>query len=172
MANNRQNINNFFGEFDAYFLGIVPNVIAETATEYFQERFRAQDWDGVPWQPLNPKYAAKKTQGRGRILTKTATLARSIRPTTVSAKKVTITAGNSRTPYARAHNEGLRINTVANIKPYTNTNFMGKGKRVPIPAHTRKIDFRMPKRQYMGRSVFLNQQIKARLIAAWNASNR
>ena len=168
---NIQRIDANFARFDARFRAIVPQIIAETANEYFRDRFRLQNWDNIPWQPLSPGYAAQKTRGRGRILVRDGILLNSIRPTTVTPQRVVVTAGNNRTPYARAHNEGLRISSVQRVKSFTNPNFMGKGKPVRIKAHQRRINFKMPKRQYIGHSPFLNKIIRDRLAAAWNARN-
>jgi phage gpG-like protein len=166
--NAQQQINNWFNSFEHKFEVAVPNIIAETATEYYQEAFNKQAWDNVPWQPLNEKYAKKKTRGRGRILTASGILQRSIRPTEVNANRVVITAGNSKTPYARVHNEGLRVSGTRNVRNYTNKNFMGKGKPVRIKAHSRTVNYQMPKRQFMGHSVYLNDALKDRLIKAFN----
>lgn len=159
----------YFDRFDESFDAIVPNIVAETATEFYKSKFATQEWEGVPWQPLNAKYAARKTKGRGRVLFREGLLLKSIRPSHVGRDRVTISAGNARVPYARAHNEGLHITGVRKVRSYTNRNFMGRGKKVQIPAHTRSVDYRMPKRQYMGHSAQMNELIRARLIAAFNA---
>jgi len=167
-----QRINAWFDGFDREFSQIIPTVVAETATEYFQERFVTQEWDGIPWPSLSPGYASRKSRGRGRILTASGTLQRSIAPTIVTPNRVVISAGNARSPYARVHNEGLRITGVRQVGAYTNSNFMGRGKPVKIPAHQRSVDFKMPQRQFIGTSKFLNQAIRDRLIAAYNARQR
>jgi phage gpG-like protein len=159
----------YFDRFDDDFDLIVPNVVAETAAEYYKANFRDEQWEGVPWQPLNPSYAAKKTKGRGRILVREGKLINSIRPSEATVERVTISAGGPRVPYARPHNEGLRITGVAKVRSYTNANFFGSGRPRKIRAHTRRFDFRMPKRQFMGPSQAANQLIRARLIAAFEA---
>lgn len=92
----------------------------------------------------------------------------SIKPAVVSAERVVISAGSPKVKYARAHNEGLRIKGVANVRSYMNSNFMGKKKKVQIPAHTRSFDFKLPRRQFMGHSKYLNQAIMERLTKAFN----
>lgn len=164
-----QQINLYFDRFNRRFDSIVPNVIAETATEFFKEKFTTQEWDGVPWPALSPAYAAKKTAGRGRVLTRTGLLANSIRPVIVTANRIVIGAGNSKVGYAKVHNEGMRITGVRKVRSYTNNNFMGKGKRVQIRAHTRTVNYAMPKRQFMGNSIYLNQRVKTRLVGALNS---
>ncbi|MEZ7494498.1 phage virion morphogenesis protein [Leeuwenhoekiella aequorea] len=165
----KQQLNTWFSNFEHRFDEAVPVIVSETATEFFQKRFETQEWDGTPWPALNTKYAAKKTRGAGQILTKNGFLKASIRPSEVTANRVVISAGNAKVPYARAHNEGLKINGIANVRGYTNKNFMGKGKRVQIKPHTRSINFKMPQRKFMGNSKFLNQAIIDRLTKAFNS---
>lgn len=171
MAFNEQRINLYFDRFNERFNKVVPNVIAETAVEFYTSKFRTQEWEGIPWQPLSPLYAKNKGAGRGRILTKTGLLQRSIRPSEVSDRRVTISAGGSKIPYARVHNEGLRVQGIRSVRSYTNTNFMGSGRKVQIPAHKRRVDYTMPRRQFMGPSRTLNGLIRARLVAAFNSGN-
>lgn len=163
-----QQINAWFNNFEHRFDTAVPNIIAETAVEFFQDSFKKQAWDGVPWQPLSPKYAAKKTRGKGRILTASGILQRSIRPSVVRPERVRISAGNSKAPYARVHNEGLSVRGTAKVRAYTNRNFMGKGKPQKIRAHTRAFNYTMPRRQFMRHSPFLNQTLINRLTKAFN----
>lgn len=167
MSKNSGKINAFFDGFDERFRDKVPNVIAETATEYYQDRFNEQEWNGVPWQPLNEEYARKKTRGKGRILTRTSNLQKSIRPETVTANRVTISAGNAKVPYARAHNEGEQISGVQYVRPHTKKNFMGKQKAVSIKGHDREVNFKMPKRQFMGFNRELKDKIMNRLRMAF-----
>lgn len=161
-------LNAWFAKFEHRMNAAVPNIVAETATEFFQDRFKTQEWNGVPWPALNPKYAAKKTKGKGKILTQTSALRGSITPTQVNSQRVVISAGSAMVPYARVHNEGLRVRGIRNVRGYHNNNFMGKGKRVQIQPHFRKVDFKMPRRQFMGHSKYLNQAIIERLTKAFN----
>jgi phage gpG-like protein len=162
-------LNKWFQEFEYRFETAVPSIVAETATEYFKERFTAQDWDGVPWQPLSTGYAAKKTRGQGRVLTRSGIMVNSIRTSSETPQRVTISAGDSKVPYARAHNEGLKMQGIRKVTSYTNKNFMGKGEPKKIKAHTRTVNYQMPKRQFMGHSLLLNKIIMNRLTAAFNS---
>lgn len=165
----QKQINDWFSKFEHRMETGVPNIVAETASEFFKERFRTQEWDKQPWPALNPDYAKKKTRGKNRILTRTGQLQASIRPAEVTASKVVISAGNSKVPYARAHNEGMRIKGVAKVKSYTNSNFMGKGKPKKIQAHTRNYNIQFKERRFMGPSKFLNQVIIERLTKFYNS---
>lgn len=164
-----QHIDAWFAKFEHRMHSSVPNIVAETATEFFQDRFKTQEWDRVPWQPLSAKYAVKKSRGKGRILTASGLLQRSIRPSVVRPERVRISAGNTKVPYARIHNEGLTVKAVAKVRPFVNRNFMGKGNRVQIKAHTRNVNFTMPRRQFMGHSPYLNQILIDRLTKAFNS---
>lgn len=160
----QESINKWFSEFEHNMHVHVPNIVAETVVEFSQNKFKTQEWDGVPWQPLNPNYARRKTRGKGKILTRTGALMLSIRPSEVAYNRVVVSAGNSKVPYARMHNEGGRVRGTRKVRSYTNRNFMGRGKPVQIKAHTRTVNYGMPKRQYLGHSHYQNQIIKDRLI--------
>lgn len=164
----KSQINAWFKNFEHRFDKAIPHIVAETATEYFKDRFKKQNWDNKPWKELSPGYAAKKTRGQNRILTRTGALQASIKPAVVSPQRVVISAGNSRVPYARAHNEGLSIRGIAEVRSYTNRNFMGKGKAVKIKAHSRAFNVQMPRRQFMGHSQFLNAVLMERIKNAYN----
>jgi len=52
-------------ELNQYFEGLeeelkdgIPDIIAETATEYYKESFTLKEYDGNPWEPL--KHPKKK----------------------------------------------------------------------------------------------------------------
>ena len=168
MSKAEQQINKWFSNFEHRFHSAVPTIIAETAVEFFQDTFKKQAWDGVPWQPLSAKYNAKKTRGKGRILRSSGAMQSTIKPSIVSANRVRISAGNAQVPYARAHNEGLHIKGTYKVRSYVNSNFMGKGRRVQVKQHNRTVNYKMPRRQFMGHSKFLNQQLITRLTNAFN----
>lgn len=173
MSDNNQKINTFFGKFDARFNAKVPAVIAETAVEFFKQTFISKSWDGNPWPVYNIKGNPKqKEPTRGSLMLRTLALFDSIQPSETSATKVTISAGGAKAPYARVHNEGLRVAGVRQVKAFTNKNFMGKGKAVPIKAHSRTVNYQMPKRQFIGKSTFLNTAIRAALLAEWKLKNK
>lgn len=162
MSSNIEKINLWFDRFDKKFSGF-PDIIAETAVEYYQERFTQRNWDGQPW----PK---RKDNKGHELLMKSKNLFRSF-STITSPEMIKIRAGSLQVPYARIHNEGGRVTGTFGVRAYTNKNFMGKGKQVPIRAHTRKVDFVMPRRQFMGISATLNKRIMDRLKAYYNAAN-
>lgn len=164
--NNAEKLNAWFKKFEHRLHNDVPGIIAETAIEYFKERFVKADWDGKPWQPFKNKSREPK---RGTLMKRSpGGLMSTINAPIISAAKVRVSAGSSRVPYARVHNEGLRVRAVQYVKPHHNNNFMGKGKRVQIQGFSRKIDFKMPKRQFMGHSAILNKRIIQRIKLKFN----
>ncbi len=150
----------------------VPAIIAETATDFFRDTFRTKSWEGNSWAELNQRYAAKKTKGRDQVLVSTGALRNSILTKEATPSRVVISAGGADIPYARVHNDGLRVKGVRSVGSYVNSNFMGRGKPLRIKAHTRNVDFTMPKRQFIGKSPLLNQAIKDRLAQEWNLRQR
>lgn len=124
-------INLWFDRFDQKFAGFA-GVIAETAVEFYRERFEQQNWEGQPWQPLNPAYAKRKTRGSGRILTATGILAGSIWPSEVSVSRVRISAGGRKAPYAKIHNEGGTIKRPHGRRPLYATGTPGDPSPRPL----------------------------------------
>ena len=140
-----------------------PQVIAETATEYYKERFRKKDWDGVPWPEA-------KRPGSGGSLMNT------IRPTLVSSREVRIGAGSPRVQYARIHNEGGMIIQIPTVRqrrffwamehkenPSGKSPDISKTGKWAAMARAKKLTIKIPKRQYMGYSPILNDKIIVRL---------
>lgn len=158
--NNDAKIESFLNNLTDEIRRFVPNIVAETATEYYKERFQKQQWDGTPWQKLNDKYAARKKRGTGKILTATSQLSNSIRPSEVTPDKVVISAGNSKVRYAKIHNEGGRIRGVQYVRPHHRT---GMGGRFQVKAFARKVNFTMPQRQFLGITPELSRRIINRI---------
>lgn len=163
-SNFDRDLNGFFSKIDVGLRQHFPGMVAETATEYFKASFKSKSWDGQAWQPYQNKAREPR---RGSLMQRTNALASSIRPSQVTPSRVVISAGNSRVKYARVHNEGGRVSGTRQIRPYTNRNFMGKGKRVPIRAHSRTVNYNMPQRRFMGKSQILLAQIKSRFKNAF-----
>ncbi|MGB4776139.1 MAG: phage virion morphogenesis protein [Daejeonella sp.] len=170
MASNSEKINTWFQRFAHRMNIAVPGVIAETATEYFKESFTRKNWDNRPWQET------KKTVNRGSLMVRSGQLLNSIRPALISAPKVTISAGSSKVPYARVHNEGAMISRAARSETFKR-NRIGKGKNTgrfkkgttASQGFTFKaFTYKMPQRQYMGHSAILNKRIIQRIKTIFN----
>lgn len=159
-----QKIDVWFEQFDNR-IDALPGIIGEMAVEYYKERFIQRNWEGTPWKPH------KKPQGH-ELLMKTKNLFSSVNASYPSGNMVRISAGrNPKVTYARIHNEGGRVRGIQYVKPHHNTNFMGKGRRVQIQGYARKVDFQMPKRQFIGPSATLNNQIAQRIKTFLNSKS-
>ena len=90
------------------------------------------------------------------MLIDSGALVNSIRPAVITPQRVVISAGNEKVDYAQVHNEGFK-----GIVPVPAHTRKTKRKDVPVKAHTRKTN--IPKREFMGDSEELNEQIHARI---------
>lgn len=154
----------WFDELDFTMDHRVPEVIAETSTEYFKERLIQKNWDGKAYPKYNPNDNNKRKEPTaGSLMMRSNNLFSSIRPGIVRPDLVVVSAGGGKVGYAKVHNQGLRVRGVQYVRPHYKKNFMGKEKGAHIKGHSRKIDFKMPKRQFMGRSAANHQQIRTRL---------
>ena len=109
---NFNELENYLSSLPDKILDDAAEIVAETATSYYKERFREKAFDGNPWAP------AKIPRRNGSLLIDSGNLMGSIRPAYVGRDKVVISAGNDKVDYAKVHNEG----------------FTG---RVTVPAHVR-----------------------------------
>lgn len=159
--NNQQKLDAFFAKFNTR-IEQAPSIIAEEATEYFKERFTEKSWNNVPWKPT------KKPVNKGSLMVRSGELMGSIKPTLVTPSRVTISAGSSKVPYAKVHNEGGTINRKPRSETFQRNKDIlpsgmwrfkkgtTKGKGFTFKASS----FNMPKRQFMG----LNNQLRNRII--------
>ena len=128
----------------------VPEAVASTAKRYFLERFSEKAFDGEPWKPCGKRYKP----GKGTLLVQSGSLRKSIDVDEINARKVVITAGGDRVPYARAHNEGFSGSVVVR----SHERVSKKGKPYVVKQHTRKM--LVPRRRFMGESHELETLIK------------
>lgn len=164
---NQQNLQDWFANFEHRMNSEVPSILAETATEFFKESFVTKSWDGVPWSDT------KKPVSRGSLMIRTAQLMGSIRPSHVSADKVTISAGSSKVPYAKVHNEGGLIPRKPRSETFQRNRFSSGKQKGKFKGGTtsgqgftfKESSFTMPKRQFIGHSANLNIIIAKRLMA-------
>ena len=159
---------------------------------YSKDRFKYSNWiDVYPenWQrrsrkkPWTNKGKAPNNAGRA-LLIQTGRLRRSIRIVSTTANSVTI---GSDVPYAQVHNDGLRVQATQRVRAFVRMNRKRdqsnvvagkqttKSTRIKftknasgishVSEHTRKMNFKMPRRRFMGESKYLANQI-SRMIAA------
>lgn len=123
------------------------DIIAETATEYFKQRFSDKDFDSNPWNT-----DTKKVKTTGSLLVDSGAMLNSIRPAIVSKTEVVISAGDSKVDYAQVHNEGF----VGNVTVPAHTR-----KGHAVKSHTRAVN--IPQRQFMGNAKELVTDIMKRI---------
>lgn len=143
-------LENYFAELPEQIMGAVPDIVAETASEYFRESFTLKEFDKKPWAK------AKKTKSTGSLMVESGNLVNSIRPALVSREKVILSAGNDKAPYAQVHNKGYT--GPVNIMAHTRKTKKGF---TDVKAHTIKQN--IPQRQFLGESAELMDMIKERI---------
>ncbi|WP_437918430.1 phage virion morphogenesis protein [Sphingobacterium sp. LRF_L2] len=149
-----------------------PLLITETALEHFQNALIDKKWDGRPYEAYKNK---KREPSRGSLMTRNFNLFRSLRINFVTSDSSRISAGNSKVPYARVHNEGLTVHhrprtTIVTHKEHTAGKYKGKtlfarnngnatySQKASVGAYSVK----MPERRFMGKSASLIREIKTR----------
>jgi len=167
----------------------LPRKVGAQAVVFYKRRFIEQAWaDNAtePWQKRKP--GAKRNTGRG-ILMDTGRLRRSIRVISTTHNSVTI---GTDAPYAKAHNEGFRgsvqvpehirnryqkvkygtgIYSIKSRKERQRTvKEKVEGGEIKVKAHMKRMN--LPKRQFMGNSAVLNDQIKRLVLAEINKALR
>jgi len=123
------------------------------------ENFRTESFDGVKWAPRKKKDAKVRA-----LLVKTGRLKRSVRIARTSNNSVTVT---SDVPYAEIHNQGGSITLNARSEVFKrNRNQKGnnkgnftKGSTAGKGSTYKQGSIKIPKRQFMGMSKNLQQQI-------------
>lgn len=144
-------------------------VIAETATEFYKQRFTTKEWEGLSWK------AAKNPPQRGSLMVRSGALVSTIRPARVTPSEATIRAGSPRVPYARIHNEGGTIEQKPTPKQRrffwakvhaegetADGNGLGRWGRTAV---AKQLHITIPQRKFIGKSIALNRRIVERLRA-------
>lgn len=133
----------------------LPQAIGTEAVNFAKDNFRKQGFQDVGIKKWKKRKAGSR-RNRGRaILVDTGTLKRSIRITRITRSQVHI---GSSVEYAQIHNEGGQVSGTANVRSHRRTT--RTGARVRVRAHTRKVNFRMPQRQFIGPSQELDRRIQ------------
>lgn len=170
----------------------LPYEVGVLMVAWSKDRFKYQNW--IDTYPVNWQRRSRKPQwtnkgkapnNTGRaLLVKSGRLRRSIRIIQTTANSVTI---GSDLPYAPVHNNGQRMRFVQSVKQYVRMNKRNdlfnvqkvkdnkRSTRIKfvktaigisvVSAHTRKMNYKMPERRFMGESKYLTMQIR-RLITA------
>ncbi|MBS1641561.1 MAG: phage virion morphogenesis protein [Bacteroidetes bacterium] len=173
-------------------MAILPYKVGVLMVAFSRDRFKYQNWTDeypVNWQSRSRKKQwtnkGKSRNNNGRaILVQSGRLMRSVRIVNTTANSVTI---GSDVPYAIAHNNGIRMRFTQHVNSFirmnkrndnyqavagkqfknkTNIKFKKNASGVSaVKAHNREMNYKMPKRQFMGESKYLTMQIN-RLITA------
>jgi phage gpG-like protein len=163
-----------------------PAMLGNDAVNFFLDRFREQAWLGSYREPWKQRKEITKwgitPRNKGRaLLVDTGRLRRSIRVTDVHFGAVTI---GTDVPYAKAHNEGMRLGFIQTVRRHTRKiNKTGIVKKTTLKTrstikwgkintgyttvkqHTRRVNADVPRRQFMGYSQYLDKQLQRRLMA-------
>lgn len=131
----------------------LPLLLTNDAANHFKGSFRRQRLDS-----FSPRWKGRANDvdsGRA-VLVKSSRLVNSIRR--ISVNKYGGTVGTDVT-YASIHNKGGSVNAIQTVGRHTRKEHTrrrkGRTERVAahtVSAHSRKVNFTMPKRQFMGKS--------------------
>jgi phage gpG-like protein len=118
----------------------LPRVAGAIAVKGILGNFRSESYNASSkWKP---RKGGPRNRGR-KLLVDSGRLRRSFRQ---KAAKGVVTVWTD-TTYAQVHNEGMKVSGTASIP--THSRRTRKGKIATIKAHVRKINFTMPRRQFM-----------------------
>jgi len=154
----------------------IPHRAGALAVNFSKDRFRAGNWVNTtrePWAKRADSSWVKRKERPGRaILVDSGRLRRSIRVVSVSAERVVI---GTDVPYARAHNEGFEGKVTQQVRAYTrnkkgrvdvyNIDTRKRSSRtttvgnIPVKAHSRTINQKLPQRRFLGNSAILERQL-------------
>ncbi|CAA0159002.1 phage virion morphogenesis protein [Tenacibaculum maritimum] len=149
------------------FLRSMTGQVGAIAVNFSKQRFRDKNWVGRNRE----KWAKRKRPGRGSLMSKSGRLKRSIRKLAQGNYYVFI---GTDVPYAQIHNEGGTISKTVSVRAHTRkvnsrtrATTRGNGRtrnakktQTRVKAHTRRMNLRIVKRQFMGNSDVLTRRIE------------
>lgn len=138
-----------------HFLSKTTSEAGIIAVQFSKDRFRQKNWVGKTQQSWTPR----KRKKSGSILVKSGRLKRSIRK--ISEGKYYVLIGTD-VPYAKIHNEGGVIKKTARVRAHSRTR-KGRNQPIKIKAHSRNMNIKIPKRQFMGESAVLIRRLENHL---------
>jgi len=124
---------------------------------FFKDTFRDQGFTDVSFEAWEKRKEPDRRPG-GAILVDTTFLRNSLE--VLDESENTIEFG-THTPYAAVHNNGLRVRSIQNVRGYHRTR---KGNREQVRPHYRKQDTQYRKRQFIGHSTQMMQQLNDWMI--------
>ncbi len=132
-----------------------PENAAIEAVKFSKDRFVRKNWvdkTAEPWDKRKKKAPGSLMVGKG-----SGRLKKSIRKIKVTQNSVTI---GTDVEYAQIHNEGGTIKAIANVRAHSRQR---KGRSEKVRAHKRKMNTKMPKRQFIGESSMLLYRLERML---------
>lgn len=133
----------------------LPKYAGTEALNFFKQSFKRQgfiDESFEAWKPRKERLKRKDKRGKRAILVKSGALRRSLR----KFVRGNIIEISSNVPYAQIHNEGGNIQQNVSVRQHDRRR--PKGGKSKVMAHTRRVNIKIPKRQFMGESEFLNKR--------------
>ena len=180
--NNDRKIDDFFKAFQNRInasIAELPPIVGNMVVNAALDNFRNQAFNGQPWKARKTK--GRRGNGRQNILVQSGALRRSIRVIRTTATSVTV---GSDLPYASVHNDGGEIKRAARTETFVRNRYtkgvkgkmfggMGafkKGTTAGRGLTFRAYSYRMPQRQFLGRTPALdtaiNRTVKRHIINA------
>ncbi|MCG8186700.1 phage virion morphogenesis protein [Tenacibaculum finnmarkense genomovar finnmarkense] len=137
-----------------FFLSKMTSEAGVIAVKFSKDRFRQKNWVDTSqekWTPRKRKRAGSLLVGPG-----SGRLKRSIRK--ISEGKYYVLIGTD-VPYAQIHNEGGTIKATARVRAHSRTR-KGRNQPIKVKAHTRQMNAKIPKRQFLGESAVLARRLE------------
>lgn len=131
----------------------LPIIVGNEAVNFILDNFRSQGFQGSTFEPWAKRRRGWKRDHRSNrnVLIDKGRLRRSWRVTKTGPDHVAI---GSDVPYAKTHNEGLRIGQIQTVKGFT------RKDGANVKPHVRKIDQNIPRRRMIGKSPYLDARLK------------
>lgn len=134
------------------FLAIGNKLVTDTrryakvyCLQWFDDSFQKQGFTNASFKAWDKRKQPDKRPG-GAVLIDTTFLRKSLAVMGENSNEIIF---GSHVPYASVHNNGERIRAVQNVRAHSRVR---NGKKEQVKAHNRKIDIKMPQRQFIGHS--------------------
>jgi phage gpG-like protein len=149
----------------------LPKLVSNDVVNFTKDNFRRQGFLGEalerwPARKKKTKWGNTPRNSGRAILVDSGKLRRANRITQADWQAIVIA---NAMPYAKAHNNGLRVEVTQNVKAHKRK--LGKGiysvktkkerkSIINVTAHKRKVKMNLPKRQFIGDSPYLRRNIQ------------
>lgn len=122
-----------------------PKRIGNAYLKHFQNSFHNEGFTDATLEKWKPRKKGDKNPKKRNLLVNRGRLIKSIGLKIRGTRVIISTA----VPYAKIHNEGGKISGTVSVKKHDRKTKKGK---TPVKGHTRKVNITIPKRQFMGQS--------------------